>query len=309
MIVFLYRPSPQVPRPSLRAAELCFEASRYNVYMQWNQINTKSIDLTWIFTQSLFMALNTLLWSLSYSEIRKEHPRPEVEQHLHTAQEAIYLASERWPGVESALELYDNLSRACLKAYDGSSEVSYSLGSPSNKASPASSHEVAATSPASTPSTTHSPLPSTHNPTLTGRTPSFSNQSESKPFAQPQVHETSSLSEIILPYSEDSISSHPSVSPQPNALLHKNFDPNSLYNSLPSPLDFYSRLAVTQSSESGAQMEQSFFLGSVVDQHPQYLYPHYMPDQPIQALSLEQQSQLMNILEMDGLSNLEIPHG
>jgi hypothetical protein len=55
MVVFLYRPSPQVPRPSLQAAIECFDACKFNIYMTRQQIETKSVDLTWIFTQAIFI--------------------------------------------------------------------------------------------------------------------------------------------------------------------------------------------------------------------------------------------------------------
>ena len=139
MIVFLFRPSPQVPRPSLQAAMHCYDACEYNIYMTRKQIETKSVDLTWIFTQAIFMAINTMLWTLSYSEIRRSHPREEVEQHLQVALESIDLSSERWPGVASALQLYRNLISACMKIYDKDGDIPISAGSPSDSASVVSS--------------------------------------------------------------------------------------------------------------------------------------------------------------------------
>jgi hypothetical protein len=132
MVVFLFRPSPQVPRPSLNAANKCYDACKFNIRMQREQIETGSVDLTWIFTQSIFMAINTILWSLSYSEIRRLHPREEVEEYLSIGLEAIQLASERWPGVLSALELYRNLIDACMKIYDKDGDVPISASSPSD---------------------------------------------------------------------------------------------------------------------------------------------------------------------------------
>ncbi|PLB38784.1 putative C6 transcription factor [Aspergillus candidus] len=158
MIVFMFRPSPQVPEPSVSAAEKCYEASVFNVKMQREQLQTQSVDLTWIFTQSLFMALNTILWSLSYPDIRREHPIEEVMGHLEVAMEAIALASRRWPGVESALILYQSLVTACLKAYN--TDESFVVSSPANQGTPASSQDVTSppstTSPASTTASFHS---------------------------------------------------------------------------------------------------------------------------------------------------------
>jgi hypothetical protein len=142
MVVFLFRPSPQVPRPSVQAAIQCYDACRYNIYMTRQQIETKSVDLTWIFTQAIFMAINTMLWTLSYSEVRRLHHHDEVEGHLKVALESIQLSSERWPGVASALELYKNLIAACMKIYEKDGDVPIAAGSPSDTASVVSSNLV-----------------------------------------------------------------------------------------------------------------------------------------------------------------------
>jgi hypothetical protein len=134
MIVFLFRPSPQVPRPSLRAAKQCYAACQYNIYMHRQQIKSRSVELTWIFTQSIFMAINTILWTLSYYEIRREHSKEEVTKHLEVALECISLAIERWPGVASALDLYTSLIEACLKIYDKDGDIPIAAGSPAESA-------------------------------------------------------------------------------------------------------------------------------------------------------------------------------
>jgi hypothetical protein len=142
MVVFMYRPSPQVPRPSIQAAIRCYDACQYNIYMTQKQIETKSVDMTWIFVQAIFMCINTILWTLSYSEVRRVHNREEVESHLEVAMESIRLSSERWPGVASAMELYYNLIAACMKIYDKDGDVPIAAGSPSDTASVVSSNIV-----------------------------------------------------------------------------------------------------------------------------------------------------------------------
>ncbi|KAL8869159.1 MAG: hypothetical protein Q9174_004477 [Haloplaca sp. 1 TL-2023] len=163
MIVFLYRPSPQVPHPSLEAARACFEASTFNVRMHRNQVATKSVDLSWIWTQSAFMALNTILWALSYPEIRREHSRAIVENHIMQAQECISAASERWPGVEAAIELYDVLVAACLKAYDATG-IPAATASNQETAAPIKleryESQLSASSPSTMISSSGSPRPS-----------------------------------------------------------------------------------------------------------------------------------------------------
>ena len=163
MIVFLYRPSPQVPHPSLEAARACFEACAFNVRMHRNQVATKSVDLSWIWTQSAFMALNTILWALSYPEIRRENSKAIVENHIMQAQECISAASERWPGVEAAIELYDVLVAACLKAYDN---IGAPVATASNQETAAPikferyESQPSASSPSTMVSSTGSPRPS-----------------------------------------------------------------------------------------------------------------------------------------------------
>lgn len=157
MVVFLYRPSPQVPRPSLDAAIKCYDACEYNVYVQHQQIHKKNVDLTWIFTQSIFMVINTMLWSLSYVEVRRKHPREDVKKHLDVAMECIQLASERWPGVLSAVQLYTKFIEAIMRIYEKDVDVPISAMSPSDGPSPGSQfQEATARSRAASPATASS---------------------------------------------------------------------------------------------------------------------------------------------------------
>ena len=171
IIILMYRPSPQIPEPSVQAAKICYEASTYNIAMHKEQMVAGSVDMTWIFTQSLFMALNTVLWSLSYPEIRKEHPIEEVQGHLDMALEVVVFSAERWPGVQSAFLLYKRLVAACLKAY--TTEESFVVHSPSNHPTPTSSHDVATSPAMSSPSSTtttsrHSQAYQVYNPSYGG---------------------------------------------------------------------------------------------------------------------------------------------
>lgn len=147
MRVFLFRPSPQIPRPSLRAAKECYDACEYNIYMHRDQIESRSVELTWIFTQSIFMAINTILWTLSYAEIRQEHPRDKVKDHLGVALYCIGRASQRWPGAVSAHNLYQHLIDACLQIYDKDGDIPIAAGSPTDS-SDNNSHRSTTTSPA-----------------------------------------------------------------------------------------------------------------------------------------------------------------
>jgi hypothetical protein len=118
MIVMIFRPSPQIPNPTLDAALHCYDAAVYNIHLQKKQVEAQLIDITWIFTQAINMALNTVLWSISYPGVRQAHPIDEVKTHIQAALEAIGQCADRWPGVRSALQLYENLIQSCLKSYD-----------------------------------------------------------------------------------------------------------------------------------------------------------------------------------------------
>lgn len=88
--------------------------------------------MTWVFTQAMFLTINAILWSLSYAEIRVEHPREEVQGHLDVALRCIKQASERWPGVASAFELYTTLIAACMQIYEKAGDVYISAASPAD---------------------------------------------------------------------------------------------------------------------------------------------------------------------------------
>ena len=92
MVIFLHRPSPQIPEPSASAARICVAAALYNIRLQREQIANKSVDLTWVFTQTLFMELNTVLWALSYPEVRRENPRQEIEEYVQLAKDGTYIS-------------------------------------------------------------------------------------------------------------------------------------------------------------------------------------------------------------------------
>ncbi|KAI9685983.1 MAG: hypothetical protein M1822_003966 [Bathelium mastoideum] len=140
IVVMLYRPSPQIPRPSVEAARRCFEACEFNIYLYRKQIEAKNVELNWIFSQSIFMTLNTVLWSLSYVEIRRSYPKHKVEELFSIALDAIDLTAQHWPGIVSAHELYICLIDACMRVYDSESDLPISARSPEASASPESVH-------------------------------------------------------------------------------------------------------------------------------------------------------------------------
>lgn len=307
MLVFLHRPSPQIPRPSLRSARIAYEASIFNIKMQSDQIASKTVDLTWIFTQSLFMALNTVLWALSYRGIREEYPKSEVEKHLLRARGAISLASELWPGVESALELYLYLMTACLKVYDQDNGNYLPISSPSNIASPNSNQDVASPPAFSSSSTVVSATSPFCNDYTINQSPpvnyipDFDHAFDYFP-ARPSVKSEPSFSQPEQPQTFQNASQPPAFE-YTNPLEESAFDPTSVYNVFPSTLpglQHWSAPGVTPSGAAYAipRYDHEYYLGSIGEQYSQYLHAPFVT-QP-QMLNHAGQIELMRILENDG---------
>jgi hypothetical protein len=325
MIVFMFRPSPQVPEPSLRAAQRCYGASVFNVAMHHEQILTGSVDLTWIFTQSVFMALNTILWSLSYPEIRQEHPIEEVRGHLVTALDGIARAAERWPGVESAMRLYNSLVAACLKAYG--TDESFVVHSPSSHPSPSSTHDAATppvtASPSSTTTTSFYSFQTVRSGGLsaaeTESCDTISRQSAEPPSQFSQVSAASipsadplQASQILesvqqphllpapLQLTEGPLySSQPYIPPSiSNSELP--FDRSTPFNTFPSVLsglpgwDPNFTVASTTASHLAyvdASVDPMLWLGSIGDQYSQYSHQPF-PVAPWRERTLSEQEQI-----------------
>lgn len=262
MIVMLFRPSPQVPKPSLSAAEKCFAACAYNIYVQREQMALGSVDLTWIFTQSIFMAINTVLWTLSYADIRRQHAKDTVEKHLATAMDAINICSARWPGVSSAISLYEDLIQAILRIYDKDGDVHLPETSPSDATSPQYSIEqvsrshtnspAAINSSATTPSEIHrssysveQPPPMPYQASMTAPA-SLQGQS---PSAQ---HTTSAGLAASTPTFTEAHDTSPSMYSAQHSPSANPYDPQVQYRPLPANFVEYA----TSGWNTGYSMEQ-----------------------------------------------------
>lgn len=92
---------------------------------------TAMVDITWIFVLTLFQAINTILWSTSYPEVREQHRKEELEENIDIALDIIDQCRDRWPGTAAASELYAKLATACLKSYDARENSTPSLSATS----------------------------------------------------------------------------------------------------------------------------------------------------------------------------------
>ncbi|KAI1906170.1 hypothetical protein LOZ53_005915 [Ophidiomyces ophidiicola] len=309
MIVFMYRPSPQVPEPSLQAAQRCYDACVFNIKMHKEQVRTGSVDLTWIWTQSVCMALNTILWSLSYPDIRQEHPKEEVVKHINVAMEVLAVSAERWPGVESCRQLYISLIAGCLKAYG--SDESFVVQSPSNRPSPASTQDV------TTPQQQISSPDLNAVPNLRPPDSTYAFK-RSATVSSEGSHVTHDSYEHTYPIvSQPSFPSYPSAVPTPPQPLSNSmgnhsssladtqffFDPTSFHNSIPSVVpglqnwDANYMTASTMASHlssGSAAFDPMVWTGSFGDQYSQFFNQSYPSTVwRDRNLSREEQSELM----------------
>lgn len=335
MIVFLFRPSPQVPRPSLRAAIQCYDACAYNIKMQRKQIETRSVELTWIFTQSLFMNLNTMLWTLSYSEIRRWHPREEVRHHMNVSLEAIQIATERWPGVASALELYQNLVDACMKIYDKDGDIPIAAGSPADSIQSSNMTDAPNRSRTASPATvsTQSVITPPERPQPPfgyilpqhyGASPEQANANLQPASSPPVVTSPMTLSPSLYDTKPVTSTQPPSesISHMYHNLSNATYNPSSSFNPLPStfgdlnswnPSFVLSQapgafdMPVTSPLEGPYPSSTNGFPGPYSNvAYSDYLYPQsWAFERPGMGLNEEQQRDLMESLETSGTNQIE----
>lgn len=77
-----------------------------------------SVGITWVFLLVLNMSLNTLLWTISYPEVRQAHSKDEAEALINKALDVLDGCEGRWPGTGTSSELYSIFSKACLQSYE-----------------------------------------------------------------------------------------------------------------------------------------------------------------------------------------------
>ena len=304
MVVFLHRPTPQVPEPTSRSALKCFRAAAYNIQKQREQVLSKSIDFTWVFTQSVCMALNTILWSLSYPDIRSLHPKDEVKVYVDSAFRTILLAAERWPGVESALGLYDHLVAACLASYQPNDQENLpptptSLRSAQSSPNPThllalSGHQRRESPEMNLPDSNQYPFPTfpsvTSNPLMAHQVQVGNEALPSFPTSSEQANNQNAT---IGNASNFAPTRGSAFDPMYGSF---SFDPMSMYNPFPS-MDPQIKAGIS------LRPDLSSHLSSVGEQYSQYLHAPYLSQFPLQALSQNQQMELMNDLESVGLGN------
>lgn len=317
MIVTLRRPSPQVPKPSAESALMCYEASAENVQRSSKQIQAGIVDITWIFLLTIFQAINTMLWSISYPEVRTMHTKDELEENIDIALEIIASCRERWPGTAAASDLYSKLAKACLRSYDAIPEPV--LQTPAPKHISLAPSSLATNSPASL-TDGNSPSASEHSIATNGAQRSQVHFQEPPPqfgYVFNQMPEQIPHFDYSMPPPEPAFRSNSifmSGSSRQSDRRFSYFPPdfaqtNNLANSW-NPMD------TTQSHQNQAQ-NQNQNQAAIVD--PSYMMHHspfsfggyqfgeqdYDVHMRQGSLSQQQQIELMQTLETDGLEEIE----
>ncbi|QSZ28677.1 hypothetical protein DSL72_003177 [Monilinia vaccinii-corymbosi] len=327
MIIFLFRPSPQVPQPSYRSAIMCYDAASSNIVTQSEQIKTAMIDLTWPFLLSLFMAINTILWSISYPEVRALHPKEELENHIALALDIVAHSHERWPGTQLTSELYMKLTKACLKSYElgDNSLSSFSATSPPSSLadSPSASENSCATSV--------SPNNAQNNNAQLNNTyqapPQFGYPFNEMPEQIPPYDYSCLLPPTQPSFRSNSIFASPSsgqsdrrfsyfppefTQPQPQPHSQAQAQQSQSYSMLWAPVPNVHQHQMP-AQESLPPMQNSLTINAAYFTQPEYYKfpPHLFSQDNFDmglrsgSLSQEQQTELMHSLETEGLTEID----
>ena len=277
------------------------------------------------------MCINTMLWTLSYSEVRRCHGREEVESHLNVAMDSIRLASERWPGVASAMELYYNLTGACMKTYDKDDDVPITAASPSDTASVVSSSMVDGVNRSRTTSPATSSTPSVRTPSDQASVPPSHRKDQSHNL---RLHLNSSQSNGTSSFSPSpniQSASLPTPSQPPPHIPYTDANPKVTMDAempmygltqttqMPPRLTNFAQLPQWNLSFSMPPQEQyrmptmpltspfynEAYAANQGYEVADYLNPGWSQDARGNGLNQEQQMQLMHDLEMNEIKNIE----
>ncbi|KAK4121651.1 hypothetical protein N657DRAFT_577122 [Parathielavia appendiculata] len=205
MVISLYRPSPQVPKPTINAAMKCFDSSRYIIDLVYRLIEEGSVDVSWESLLIVYAALNALLWSISYPEVRAEHAKGDVQELAASALEAVKIFSDRWPGSSSAAQMYTVIANACLQSYNAEEETpsppsTNQLGTPASLAGPISPEsDTSRSTPKAQPQSatslfnTSSPFGFVFDTTIGVPALQYGFESDSSPFQQQPTFRSNSI--------------------------------------------------------------------------------------------------------------------
>jgi len=97
---------------------MCYDCAVENVRLEKAMYERQSVDLTWVFLHQVYTVTLTIIWTLYNPEIRRMHPKHEVEEHIRCQIKLILALAELWPGAEAAADLFARLAGAALRNYE-----------------------------------------------------------------------------------------------------------------------------------------------------------------------------------------------
>jgi len=265
------------------------------------------VDITWIFILTLFQAVNTILWTISYPEVRTLHSKEELEESIEIALDIIIKCRERWPGTSAVSELYSKLAKACLRAYDvrdsSHPPSSLSANSPSSLTdanSPSASEHSSATtgSVAFSQKPFHSPPPQFGY--VFDQMPEPVANFDFGPPPQPSFRSNSIFASPSSMQTDRRFSYFPPEFTQPGAL------PNA-WNPMISGSSQSQMAPQLQNPPQPAIADPSYFMQPGALSFGAHLYDNGNYDTEMRNGSLSQQQQfdLLQTLETDGLTEID----
>lgn len=303
MILFTYRPSPQIPQPSPEVTLRCYDSSVKAIQLQKKMYDEKSIDYTWVYIHQISNATLTLIWSLYSEDVRKLHPKEEFERNLDISLTLLTALAERWPGTEAAGDLFARLGQAALQSYSGDGEKNHP-----KPPSAAGSHSNAGSPPPSL--STSLSTPNRHSPPYTYDNSSIEESTPSPRASSTATSYTPTYSTGFQPLDDRMLKTEPNQSPPGLGLPDLQdlqslmFNSTAVYNLFPvggssipafmSSWDPASGFAATGAPGMGTLVAMHTSMGAGIDT------TNVLNQQ-------QQQNELLNILQNESIQGFEAP--
>lgn len=118
-LMLLYRPSPQIPRPSQGSARKCFDSAMEIIRISADLHRFKSMDCTWVAAHSIFIAAITILYCLWTSPIVMVSAlRETCFERVKKAQQLLEFLGDTWPVAYNACEKLGRLIPVAMDGFD-----------------------------------------------------------------------------------------------------------------------------------------------------------------------------------------------
>ena len=118
-LMLLYRPSPQIPRPSQDAVRKCFDSAMEIIRISADLNRFKNMDCTWVAAHSIFIAAIAILYCLWTSPIvMMSAPRETCFERVKKAQQLLESLGSTWSVAHNASEKLERLIPVAMDGFD-----------------------------------------------------------------------------------------------------------------------------------------------------------------------------------------------